>query len=73
MYARWGASRLHVSQFFEDEPDVVSFTLGPVRIHENCYTVLDAVITLSGPIHSRKRLDAHAHDRKGRYQPAGQQ
>jgi ATP-grasp domain len=64
---------MRVSQLFSDEPGVESFTLSPLRIHENSYTVLDAIVTLSGPIHSRKRLDAHAHDRKGHYQPSGRQ
>ena len=64
---------MRVSQFFNDEPGVESFTLSPLRIHENSYTVLDAIVRLSGPIHSRTRLDAHAHDRKGHYQPSGRQ
>jgi hypothetical protein len=64
---------MRVSHFFEDEPGVESFRLSPLRVHENSYTVLDAVVTLSGPLHTKKRLEAHAHDRKGHYQPAGRQ
>lgn len=61
-----------VSAFFEETP-VTAFQLA-VRLHENEYTVRDAAMTSSTPLHLRRRLDSRAHDRKGdEFHPAGRQ
>ena len=63
---------LHVATFFEDS-GVSDFSLG-VRLHENSYTVLDAVMKAPRALHLKERLDPHAHDRKAAdYHPAGRE
>jgi hypothetical protein len=50
---------------------VDAFKLSPVRIHENSYTVLDAVVTSQRHIHVKERAD---HDEKAvGYVPSGRQ
>jgi hypothetical protein len=61
-----------ISAFFEETP-VTRFHLR-VRLHENGYTVLDAMMESPEALHLRRRLDSRAHDRKGdEYRPAGRQ
>jgi hypothetical protein len=63
---------LRVSAFFEDS-GVSEFSLR-VRLHENSYTVLDAVMNAPKALHLKERLDPHAHDRKAAdYHPAGRE
>jgi hypothetical protein len=63
---------LRVSAFFEHS-GVSDFSLR-VRLHENSYTVLDAVMNAPKALHLKERLDAHAHDRKAAdYHPAGRE
>jgi len=63
---------LRVSAFFEHS-GVSDFSLR-VRLHENSYTVLDAVMKAPKALHLKERLDAHAHDRKAAdYHPAGRE
>jgi hypothetical protein len=58
------------SRFFEDS-GIDGFKLSPVRIHENSYTVLDAVVTTQRRIHVKKRA---AHDEKTvGFVPSGKQ
>ncbi|MGD0473864.1 MAG: hypothetical protein ABSB70_11735 [Candidatus Velthaea sp.] len=57
-----------------DEFPINALELDPVRLHENSYTVLGALLT--APMHLRvgKRLANHAHDRKAHgYRPGGRQ
>jgi hypothetical protein len=63
---------LRVASFFE-ESGVTDLHLA-VRLHENSYTVLDAVMHSSKALHVKHRLGAHARDRKGDdYHPAGRE
>lgn len=60
-----------VSEMFLDA-ELTSLRLDPVRIHDNTYHVLDATIEAPRRPHFRKRLEPHAHDRKGYgYNPSG--
>ena len=63
---------LRCSDMFEDS-EIETFRLN-VRLHENSYAVVDAAMTAPSPLHLKKRLSAHAHDRKGaEFRPTGPQ
>ncbi len=63
---------MRVSKFFDD-CGVTQFSID-VRMRENSYTVLDAMMTSPAALHVKKRLDPRAHDRKGDdYHPGGRQ
>ena len=62
---------LHVSDLFERER-VEQFSLDPVRLHENEYTVVDAAFFASTAIHVTERRGRHARDRKT-FHPSGTQ
>jgi len=62
---------LKVSRFFE-ESAIERFELDPVRLHENTYAVLDAIVVGSRPLHV-KHDESDARDRKGHYRPSGRQ
>jgi hypothetical protein len=63
---------LRCSAMFEDT-EIDTFRLD-IRLHEHSYAVVDAAMTAPSPLHLKKRLDPHAHDRKGsQYRPAGRQ
>jgi hypothetical protein len=61
----------HASEMFLDA-ELTSFRLDPIRVHDNTYHVLDAVLDSPRHPHYRKRLAPHAHDEKGYgYNPSG--
>ncbi len=60
-----------VSELFL-EAELTALRLDPVRVHDNSYHVLDAVVESQRHPHYRKRLEPHAHDAKGYgYNPSG--
>jgi hypothetical protein len=52
-----------VSDLFE-ESGIDAFSLDPVRLHENGYTVVDATFSAPGPLHLKERIGRHGRDRK---------
>lgn len=57
-----------------DEFPIEALELDPVRLHENSYTVLSAVITAPSRLRVEKRLPKNARDRKAYgYRPSGRQ
>lgn len=64
---------MRVSELFA-ELEIDTLALDPVRLHENAYTVLDAVISAPAHLHLEERLARHAMDRKSYdYHPSGRQ
>lgn len=59
---------LRVSELFSEDA-IESIMLSPVRLHDNSYHVLHAVISAKRSLPIRKRLDRHAHDKKAAYHP----
>jgi hypothetical protein len=63
---------LRCSTMFE-ESGIATFHLD-VRLHDSSYWVANASMTAPTAVHLKKRLTAHAHDRKGTsYRPTGRQ
>lgn len=61
-----------IASFFE-ENDIDAFRFA-LREHENAYVVYDAAMKVSKALHFKKRLGAHAHDRKAmEFHPSGPQ
>jgi hypothetical protein len=63
---------MELATFFE-RPEIEELTLDPVRLHEGSYSVLDAEIVASRPLHLKPRIDPRARDRKGHFTPSGRQ
>jgi hypothetical protein len=64
---------LNVSDFFANA-DVESFSLAPLRVHENTYSLIDASVVARRPLHVKERLGRHAHDAKEYgFRPSGRQ
>lgn len=59
---------LRVSELFSDDA-IESMLLSPIRLHDNTYHVLNAVISAKRALPLNKRLDKHAHDKKAAYHP----
>jgi hypothetical protein len=59
---------VRVSEAYEDE-NISQLLLDPVRLHDNRYEVLDAVLRSKRALHLNPRLDKHARDKKSFYQP----
>jgi len=62
---------LRISDLFE-ESGIDAFSLDPVRLHENSYTVVDATFSAPAPLYLKERLGRHARDHKT-FRASGQQ